>query len=104
MIKRGESRYLDHRQPGTFRNFSTVQWCGGRLNVMQRVDIACAALSGSTASTRTSGAADSLAEGCGKGTRVVSDPCTVTSSSALTSRLGGTKSGPRRDVASGPNQ
>ena len=47
-----------------------------------------------------SGGADSLAEGCGKGERDVADSCTDISSTARTTRLGGTTmSGPRRDVA-----
>ena len=73
---------------------------GGRLNVMRRVDIVCAESSVSIEPTGTPGGIDSLAEGCVKGTCVVSCSCTDISSSALTGRLGGTKSGPRRDVAS----
>ena len=69
--------------------------------MMRRVDTVCAEPSGSTESTGTSGGMDSLAEGCVKGTCVVSWSCTDMSSSDLTGRLGGTKSGPRRDVASG---
>ena len=51
--------------------------------------------------TGTSDGIVSLAEGCVNGTRVVSCSCTDISSSALTGRLGGTKTCPRRDVASG---
>ena len=66
--------------------------------MMRRVDIVCAESSGLTEAT---GGIESLAEGCVKGESVVSCSCTDTSSSALTGRLGGTKSSPRRDVASG---
>ena len=69
--------------------------------MMRRVDTVCPEISGSTEARGTSGEADSLAEGCGKGTRVVSDPCTDISSPSLTGRPGGTSLGPRRDVASG---
>ena len=69
---------------------------GGRLNVMRRV--VCTESSGSTEAT---GGIDSIAEGCVKGACVVSCSCTDISSSALTRRLGGTKSRPTRDVASG---
>ena len=69
--------------------------------MMRRVDIVCIESSGSTEARGTSGGTDSFAERCVKGACVVSCSCTDISSSALTGRLGGTKSGPRRDVASG---
>ena len=68
--------------------------------MMRRVDIVCAEFSGSTEPTGTSGGIGSVPQDVGR-TRVVSGLCTNMSSSALTGRLGGTKSGPRRDVASG---
>ena len=66
--------------------------------MMRRVGVVCVEFSGSTESTGTSGGADSLAEECGKGRRVVSGLCTDFHHHA--GRLGGTKSGPRRDSAS----
>ena len=42
----------------------------------------------------------SLVEGCAKETCVVSGSCTDSSSSVLIDRLGGIKSGPRRELAS----
>ena len=69
--------------------------------MMRRVDIVFTESSGSTEATGTSGGTDSLAEGCVKGACIVSCSCTDISPSALTSQLGGTNSGPRRDVASG---
>ena len=57
--------------------------------------------SGGTEPTGTSGGIVSLVEGCTAETCVVSGSCTDISSSVLIDRLGGTKSGPRRDVASG---
>ena len=70
------------------------------MNEMRRMDNVCTESSGSTEVTRTSDGIVSLAEGCVNGTCVVSNSCTDISSSVLTGRLGGTKSGPRRDVAS----
>ena len=64
------------------------------------MDVVCTESSGSTEVTGTSDGIVSLAEGCVNGTRVVSCSCTASSSSVLNGRLGGTKSGPRRDVAS----
>ena len=69
--------------------------------MMRSVDIVCIESSGSTEARGTSGGTDSLAQRCVKRACVVSCSCTDISSSALTGRLGGTKSGPRRDVASG---
>ena len=66
--------------------------------MMRRVSTGCDQASGSTEPTGTS---SSLVRGRGTGERVVSDPCTDTSSSALTGRLGGTKSGPRHHAAPG---
>ena len=68
--------------------------------MMRRMDVVCTESSGSTEVTGTSDGTVSLAEGCVNGTHVVSCSCTGISSSVLTGRLG-TKSGPRRDVASG---
>ena len=68
--------------------------------MMRRVNIHCADCAGSTEITGTSDGIVSLAEECGKGTRVVSCSCTDISSSALIGRLGGTRSRPRRDVTS----
>ena len=73
--------------PGTFRSSARSSGFGGLLNVTRRVDTVCAEFSGSTEATRTSSGADSLAEGCGNGKCVVSDPCTHISLSPLTSRL-----------------
>ena len=56
--------------------------------------------SGSTEVTGTSGGIVSLVEGCATEACAVSGSCTDTSSSVLIDRLGGIKSGPRRDVAS----
>ena len=68
--------------------------------MMRRVDMVCTESSGSTEATGTPGGSVSLVEVCATGTCVVSGSCTDISSSVLTGRLDGTKSGPRRDVAS----
>ena len=69
--------------------------------MLRRMDVVCTESSSSTEATGTSDGIVSLAEGCVNGTCVVSCSCTDMSTSVLTSRLGGTESGPRRDVASG---
>ena len=98
MISKEKCRILIIITSGTIRRFRTVQWIG---RTWERYATCGHSLYRIFRLTEATGGIDSLAEGCVKGACVVSCSCTDTSSSALTGRLGGSKSGPTRDVASG---